>query len=180
MAIEVWMNHHQAIQVQLKKFIKRSISAIEPATKEMYKGCSKSNASYLTMLAHNVRGGCWWYGSTAWTFPPITHYILLLFDRWQQRGSPTKRCLTQKYRWSKCVSMTSSMQKKNCSHWHSLILAECLWRPNGVCEHSGTVGGAFQQWRQQQRVTSSAADFYEHSMQGLVQHWWKCIANSVA
>ena len=26
-------------------------------------GCSEINASYFIMLAHDVRGGCWWYGS---------------------------------------------------------------------------------------------------------------------
>ena len=30
-------------------------------------------------------------------------------------------------------------------HGHSLMLAECLWRPNRGCEHNETVGGAFQQ-----------------------------------
>ena len=23
------------------------------------------------MLAHCIRGGCWWYGSRGWTFPPV-------------------------------------------------------------------------------------------------------------
>ena len=26
--------------------------------------------------------------------------------------------------------------RKNWTHWHSLILAECLWRPKSRCEHS--------------------------------------------
>jgi hypothetical protein len=29
----------------------------------IYEGHSKSNASYFIMLAHDVRGGRWWYGS---------------------------------------------------------------------------------------------------------------------
>ena len=29
---------------------------------------------------------------------------------------------------------------------HSLMLAECLWRPSSGCEHSDVVGDAFQQW----------------------------------
>ena len=37
------------------------------------------------------------------------------------------------------------------------------------------MGGALQQW--QQCVTSSAADFYNGSMQALVHHWQKYIAN---
>jgi hypothetical protein len=30
---------------------------------EMHDDRSKSNACYLISLAHDVRGGCWWYGS---------------------------------------------------------------------------------------------------------------------
>ena len=50
-----------------------------------YKLCSKSNASYFIMLAHNFRGRCWWYGSRDWSLPPTFHYI----NRWQQKGSLT-------------------------------------------------------------------------------------------
>ena len=79
---------------------------------QIKEGCSKSNASCFMILAHNVRGGCQWYGSRGWTFPPIFHYILLLCDRWQQRGSLTKWCQPWKCIWSNSVSMNSSMQKK--------------------------------------------------------------------
>jgi len=44
---------------------------------EFDKDCSKSNVSYFIMLTHNVRGGCWWYGSRGWTSLPVFHYILL-------------------------------------------------------------------------------------------------------
>ena len=111
-------------------------------------GCSKSNASYFITLAHNIRGSCWWNGSRGWTFPATFCYILLLCDRWQQRGSLTKLCLIWKHAWSKGVSWNFSMQQK----WHPLTqvtLVECLWRPNSGCEHSEAVGGAFQQWGQQ-------------------------------
>jgi len=27
------------------------------------------------MLAHGIRGGCWWYSSRGWTFPPIFCYF---------------------------------------------------------------------------------------------------------
>jgi len=41
---------------------------------------------------------------------------------------------------------------------------------------SEAVDGAFQQqW--QQWVISHGKDFYKHSMQALVHHWWKCIAS---
>ena len=40
----------------------------------LYSGCSESNVSCFIMLTHNVRGGCWWYGSGCWTFPTTSHY----------------------------------------------------------------------------------------------------------
>jgi len=61
---------------------------------------------------------------------------------------------------------------KDGTHWHSLKLDVCLWRPNGGCEHSEVVGGAFQQWEQQQWVTSAGADFEECGIQALVHCWW--------
>ena len=97
----------------------------------LYKGCSKSKASCFILLAHCIRGRCWWSGSRGWTFPPIPLYILLMYNRWQQRGSLTKWCLTWKCVWSKGMALNSSMQEKNETHWHSSMLAECLWRPNG-------------------------------------------------
>ena len=100
-----------------------------------YKGCSESNASCFMMLAHDMRGGYRWYGSRGWTFPPVFLYILLLCDRWQQRGSLTKWYLT----WS----MYETKGKK-CTPLHSLMLAEALWSPNSVCEHSELVDGVFQ------------------------------------
>jgi len=64
------------------------------------------------MLASKVRSWCWWYGSRVWMFPTVFHYVLLLCDRWQQRGSLTKRHLMWKYGWSKSVSLKSSTWKK--------------------------------------------------------------------
>ena len=61
----------------------------------------------------------YWYSSSSWTLPPISCYILLPCDRWQQRSS-----LTWKHRWSKGVSLNSPVQKKNGTHWHSSMLAE--------------------------------------------------------
>ena len=39
--------------------------ALHPVTVLFFlkKGCSKINASNFIMLSHDVRGGCWWYGS---------------------------------------------------------------------------------------------------------------------
>ena len=110
-----------------------------------YKDCSKSNAFYFIMLAHNIRGRRWWYGSRGWSFLPISHYFLSPFDRWQPRGSMTKRHLTQECGWSKSVKLDSSMRKKF-PQWHSLILAESFWRSNSGCNHSEAVDSMFQRW----------------------------------
>ena len=87
-------------------------------------GCSRSNSSSLIMWVHSVRDRCCSYDSTGWTFPTIFHYILLLCDRWQQRGNLTKWCMTWKCIWSKGVSLNSSMQTKwhqwMSIHWSSL------------------------------------------------------------
>jgi len=61
----------------------------------VYKGSSESNDSYFITLLHNIRGKSWEYCSRGWTFPPISHYVLLLCDRWQ-KGSLTEQHLTQK------------------------------------------------------------------------------------
>ena len=71
----------------------------------------------------------------------------------------------------------SSSMWKNGTHWHSLMLGECLWRPNSGCEHSEVEGGIFQQWWQGQWVTLDGEDFNEHGMQAFVHHWQKCVAN---
>ena len=66
---------------------------------------------------------------------------------------------------------------KMCTHCHSLTLSEHLWWPTNGCEHNEVVGGTFQQWLQQQQVTSTGADCYECSMQAFFHHWWICIAS---
>jgi len=73
---------------------------------------------------------------------------------------------------------------KKYTHWHSLMPAEYLCWPDSGCEHREVVGGVFQQWCwwKLQWVTSAfykIADFSECSMQALVHHWWKGIANGV-
>ena len=100
--------------------------------------------------------------------------MLLLCDRWQQRGSLTEWCLTWKCVWSKYVSLNSPMQKR-LHHWYSSLLAECLWRPNSGRQHSELMGSTFQQWPQW--ITSTCPDFYEHGMQAPVYHWQECIYN---
>ena len=89
----------------------------------IYNGCSEGTASCFILLTQSVRGRWWWYGSRSWTFPPIFHYIFLLCDWWQLRGSLTNLCVTWQCTWSKGVSLNSSMWKK----LHSLIFIDTRW-----------------------------------------------------
>ena len=91
--------------------------------KWLYEGCSDSNVSYVIKLAHDVRGRCWWYGNRGWTFPPVSHYILLPCNRWQHRSSLTKWRLTWKCMGRNGVSLNSSMWKT----WHSLAFTDACW-----------------------------------------------------
>ena len=95
----------------------------------------------VIMLAPDIRGRCWWYGSRGWAFPPF-QYIMLLCDKWQQRGS-----LTWKHRWSKGVYWTT-LYGRNSTPWHSSMLAECFWIPNSGCEHCEVMSCALQHWWQ--------------------------------
>jgi len=78
------------------------------------------------MLAHDIRGMCWWYGGRGWTFPPIFHYMLLLCDRWHRMYLTeylTEWHLTWKCIWSKGMGLNSSMHKK----LHPLISISACW-----------------------------------------------------
>jgi len=55
----------------------------------IYEGCFESNA--------------WWYGSGGSTFPPVSHYMLLLCDRWQQRGTDTTVSDVEAHMKQRCV-----------------------------------------------------------------------------
>ena len=135
----------------------------------------KQCSLYVMRLAHDIRGGCWWYSSRGWAFPPVFHHMLLLCDRWQQRGTLT-HCVWYGSADEPKVRYWIPPWGKNGTHWPSSMLAEHSWRPKTGCEPSKEVGGAFQQWWQWQWVTSGA-DCYENDMQALVYHWWKYIAN---
>jgi len=96
-------------------FVKKVInsSLVENDSFQMAcKGCSGNNASHYVLLASDIRGGCWWYSSRGWTFLPVSRYMLLPCDRWQQKGSLTKWDLTWKGVWSRGVSLNSSMQEE--------------------------------------------------------------------
>jgi len=83
-------------------------------------GLLESTSSCLIILAHDVGGGYQLYGSRGRTFPLVFHYVLLLCDRWQQRGSQIEWHPTTKHGWCKDVSLRSSMRKKMAPtdiHW---------------------------------------------------------------
>ena len=110
--------------------------------------CSGSSTSYFIMLSLNSRGGCWWYGSWGLTSPPTSHYMLLPCGRWQQKGRFWWNGLWHGSVYGAEVRNWIPSCGRNGTHWHSLMLVECLWRPNSGCEHTEAVGGAFQQWWQ--------------------------------
>ena len=125
--------------------------------KIMYKSCSESNASRIIMLAHNVRGRYWWYGSRGWTFPPLFHYILLLCDKCQQRSSLAKWSLTRKWVWTKDVPLNPSRRKE----LHPLTFTGACWTFKETKKWTLMVWLFQQQW---QWATSTGADFYLHGM----------------
>ena len=63
----------------------------------------------------------WWKGLT---FLPLSHYILMSFNRGQQRGSLTRWHLSCRCWWSKGVSLNSSVWKK----WHPLSFINSWWK----------------------------------------------------
>jgi len=71
-------------------------SQFRSAQRCLFERCSESNTSYIIMLVHNTGGECCWNGNIGITFLPIFHYILLLCERWQQKGILVKCCLTWK------------------------------------------------------------------------------------
>jgi len=142
------------------------------------RAASKVMSSTLLCWPITIRGRCWWYGSRGWTFPPIPHYMLLLCNQWQQRGSLTEWCLTRKCIWSTGVAWISSMQKK----YHPLTFINSYWIVNGDqtvdVRTSEGVGGAFQHWWQwcERRATLwMAAQIFMSA--ALVHCYPKCIAN---
>jgi len=99
--------------------------------------------------AHCIRGRCCWYGSRGWTFQLISHYTLLLCNRWQHCGSLTERCLTWKCVWRKGVSLNSSMWKK----YHPLTFTDARWmfiETKTVDVSTPRLWVVRQQWQQQQ------------------------------
>ena len=142
----------------------------------MYEDCCESKVSYFIMLAHKSRGRYWWDGSRGWTFPPIFHCILLLCDRWQQRGSLTEWHLTydtKVWNWIPPYRIDST-------HWHSLLniagdLTVVVSTVSGRCCASAVMTAT---WK-----TSHMLDGYlqlsHHKIKSIsispsvqIRHWW--------
>ena len=74
------------------------------------------------MLANNIRGGCWWYGSRGWTF----QYSLKFVAMWQmaaegqsgKTASDVEVCMKQR-----CVTEFYHVKK-----WHLLTFTSICWR----------------------------------------------------
>ena len=133
-----------------------------------YKGCSESNASYF-------------YGFGLWHQRQMlmgwqerlnhSHSMLLLCDSWQQRGTLINDVWHGSVYEAKVCHWIPPCGKIG-THWHSLTLAECLWRSKSGCEHSEVVGGgasvvAIVMW-ETSYILESHIDFYKHGMQALV------------
>ena len=133
------------------------------------------------MLTHGVRDGWWWYGSRGIIFPHIFHYILLPYDRWQQRGTDKIASDMEVHTKQRCVTAFLHVEK-SCTQQRSSVLTEYLWRPIGGCEHSEAVGGACQQrqqWHERQAMFQTThADFYRCGMQAIVHLRQKHMAKS--
>ena len=52
-------------------FAIRMLMRIIQLNRWKYEDCSESNTFCFIILAHNVRGGCWWYSSRDWEPSPI-------------------------------------------------------------------------------------------------------------
>lgn len=108
-----------------------------------YEGSSENNASYFILLAHEVRGGCWWYGSRDRTFPPIVFKFCCRATDSSRVAARQNGVLHGRAYESRAASLNSSM-RKNWTYSHSTTLAERLRRPNAGCELYEAVGCLFQ------------------------------------
>ena len=133
----------------------------------IHKGFFESNNSYFMMLAHDSRGGCWWYGSRGWTFPTIFCYMLLLCDRWQVWYLTWKLCEAKGWDWiiPKLHPLTFI---DTC--WMLMETKQWIWAQWGGAWWVSAVLTVIV-------VIAAAADIYEHGTQTLVHCWQKCIGN---
>ena len=138
-----------------------------------YESCPKSNASHFIMLACNIRGRCWWYGSRGWTFPTTFGYILLPCERWQQSGSLIKCHLTCKC--MKQMRVTKFLHAEKMALLTFIIacsmlmeIKQWMWEQWDALRCFST--GAFQQWYSNVKGKPHP-DFYKLGMQVLVHCW---------
>jgi len=132
--------------------------------------CSKSQGSYFIMLDHNIKGECWWYSSRGWTFPKISHYILLPCNRWQQRAVWQNGVWHgSKYEGNVCHQIPP--HRRNCTHWHSGTIVKHLWRSNCGHQHSEAMGG------NKNSGSPQIVQIFMSAACTLVHCWWKYMAN---
>ena len=129
-----WLMKHRYCDVSSEKYFRY-----------YYKGCSNSKSFYFILLAHSVRGTCWWYGSRSWS---SHQYLLNIVAMWQMAAEGQSDKIVsdlEVHMKQRGVTEILCAEKKRDIHWHSSMLAEHLWRSNRGCEHSEAVGGVFQQ-----------------------------------
>ena len=138
---DMWYKH-LCIKTGVKKFL--HLWNCQHIRKVLYEDCSESNASYFIKLSLDIRGSCWWYGSRGWTFLSV----LCCSEQMTAEGQSDKMVSDMEVCMKQSCVTESFHAEKNGTHWCSLMLAEHFWKPSNGCEHSETVGGAFQQWWQ--------------------------------
>jgi len=125
------LRHMNLLLGNVKNYLRLTTKCTRAAPKVM---------SPILLCWSTTSGESWWYGSRGPTFSPMLHSMLLLCDRWQQRGSLTEWHLAWKYIWSnmqmshhemKRILISSSieisgLQPGNCVH--SWILASLSWK----------------------------------------------------
>ena len=109
-------------------------------TSPKHEGCSKSNASYFVMLVD--------VGSILVEDEPSCQYSITFFccAKDGRRGQSEKIASDIEMSVKQRCVIGFLYLEKNCTHWHSLMLAEHLWRPNSGCEHCQAVDCVFWQW----------------------------------
>jgi len=87
-----------------------------------YEGCSESNASCFMMLAHSIRGWCWWYGSRGWTFPQTPLYFVAVWQLAAEGQSNKMASDVETYMKQRCRTAFLHMEKIAYTdiHWHLL------------------------------------------------------------
>ena len=81
-------------------------------------GLFESNASYFNILAHNIKGGCWWYDNRL-NLPnsiPL-HFVAM----WQTaaEGQSDKMASNMEVQMKQRCETEFLHEDKNCTHWHA-------------------------------------------------------------